>query len=64
MILDQIETLTPGMEDKKGTFLVKKKALYFPGEPAHHVSLICKKCKGTVAKDQDIIDWVRNFSCL
>jgi len=42
---------------RHGTFLVKKKTLFFPGEPAHLLSLSCKGCNGTVAKEQDIIDW-------
>eukprot|EP01118_Nematostelium_gracile_P017140 TRINITY_DN7235_c0_g1_i1.p1 TRINITY_DN7235_c0_g1~~TRINITY_DN7235_c0_g1_i1.p1 ORF type:complete len:362 (+),score=65.72 TRINITY_DN7235_c0_g1_i1:83-1168(+) len=49
---------TNGRKDEKtNTFLVKKIALYFPGEPAHHVVLVCNGCKKSVAKDQDILDW-------
>jgi hypothetical protein len=52
-----VSAVPPASVDKVGTFLVKKKTLYFPGEPAHHVSLVCKKCNSDVAKDQDILDW-------
>jgi len=44
-------------EHKVGTFLVKKKMLQFPGEPLHQITLACKKCRTTVAKEQDIINW-------
>jgi len=44
-------------ESKIGSFLIKKKMLHFPGEPDQALTLACKKCKGDIAKEQNIISW-------
>lgn len=69
--MNKMECLTPGNEHKKGTFLAKRKLLYFPGEvlrsfsrflilfqPVCDSALVCTKCNLSVAKEHDIINWV------
>lgn len=51
-------------ESTVGTFLLKKKMAYFPGEPLVAVLAVCTSCGNHVGKEQSIISWVSYYDDL
>jgi len=58
-IYDNLNTVSHGNvpESTVGTFLLKKKMAYFPGEPLVAVLAVCSDCGNHVGKEQNIISW-------
>jgi len=58
-IYDNLATVSHGpvLDSTVGTFLLKKKMAYFPGEAIVAVLAVCTSCGNHVGKEQNIISW-------